>query len=98
MRRYHLRGVEDLEYALRDAMVRRRITQKRLAALCNVSQQSISAILHGKMVPTVALLRRMAEGLDVEFEIGGTSSATQGSGRESAGGVSELRDAAHADK
>lgn len=55
--------------ALSDARLKSGITQKELAKKCGISQGDISKIEHGKKNPSIKLLQRIADGMNMRLEI-----------------------------
>jgi transcriptional regulator with XRE-family HTH domain len=56
---------ENLAQALRDYRERKRLTQKELAQLCSITQTTVSEIENGKANPTLDVLVKLAEALQV---------------------------------
>lgn len=55
--------------ALIDARKEKRLSQKELATLTGVDQADISRIERGIANPTLRLLRKLAEGLDMDLQL-----------------------------
>lgn len=70
--RIHVRTIDELPIALRNARIEHGITQKRMADLCDVTQQTISAIESGVMEPNLRLLIRIQHALGERLLIGDT--------------------------
>lgn len=53
---------------LKQALQEKKMTQEQLAHLCNVERSHISKILSGKTLPSIPVLVRLSEALDLSIE------------------------------
>jgi transcriptional regulator with XRE-family HTH domain len=60
---------ENFAYELLNARLFRNLTQKELSRRTGISPEEISRIEGGRRNPTVKMLKRLAEGLDMELRI-----------------------------
>ncbi len=60
---------EGYAYELLNARLFRNLTQKELSIRTGISPEEISRIEGGRRNPTVRMLKRLAEGLDMELRI-----------------------------
>ena len=59
----------DVIRAIIDARTSRNLTQKQLAELTGIHQSDISKLENGTRNPTINLLKRLAEGMDMVLKI-----------------------------
>lgn len=61
------------EYRLASALIRLRLakglTQAQLAALLNTKQESIARLESGRALPSLTMVKRLADALDADLEI-----------------------------
>lgn len=61
------------EYRLASALIRLRLakglTQSQLAALLNTKQESIARLESGRTLPSLTMVKRVADALDADLEI-----------------------------
>ena len=53
---------------LKDLLVKNNLNQSELAEKANVTRAAISQIIHGERMPTIPLLRRLAQELSVNID------------------------------
>lgn len=59
----------DVIKAIVDARISRNLTQKELAQRTGINQADISKLEHGTRNPSINLLKRLAEGMDMALKI-----------------------------
>ena len=59
----------DIIRAIVDARIEKNLTQKQLAERTGINQADISKLENGTRNPTIGLLKRLAEGLDMVLKI-----------------------------
>ena len=59
----------DVIRAMIDARIEQNLTQKELAERTGINQADISKLENGTRNPSVALLKRLAEGMDMALKI-----------------------------
>lgn len=59
----------DIIRAIVDARIAKNLTQKQLAERTGINQADISKLENGTRNPTIGLLKRLAEGLDMVLKI-----------------------------
>lgn len=59
----------DIIRAIVDARIEKKLTQKQLAERTGINQADISKLENGTRNPTIGLLKRLAEGLDMVLKI-----------------------------
>lgn len=59
---------EQLRNRLREARVRRNLTQAELATLADVSRKTINTVENGVFIPSTVLALRLARALDASVE------------------------------
>lgn len=64
-----LQPERDVIKALIDARISRNLTQKQLAELTGINQADISKLENGMRNPSIKLLKRLADGMDMILKI-----------------------------